>query len=128
MKWKRNIVHENEVAKVYARNGMPTDSVPKVFYGYEGDEEVLHALLSREEWVPGDTRWHISIAGQGRVPTWSEVAEACHSLRPGVPFVMGVPPRSQWMNVHDDVLHAWETRDANMLAQWKANARGDRPT
>jgi hypothetical protein len=80
---------------------------------------VLHVLVSREEWRPGDERWHISISGPGRVPTWSEIAETCHELRPGVPFVLGVPPRSMWMNVHKDVLHALETKDDAMLEQWR---------
>lgn len=128
MKFVREHEAERKVRKVMADMGMVESALPRVFYGFSGGVEVLHALLSREEWRPGDKRWHISISGPGRVPTWSEIAETCHSLRPGVPFVLGVPPRSMWMNLHDDVLHATETKDDAMLEQWRVNARRDTPT
>jgi hypothetical protein len=51
-----------------------------------------------------------------------------HALRPGVPFVLGIPPRSWWMNIHPHVLHAWETRDWLLIDQWRANRRGDAPS
>jgi hypothetical protein len=114
--------------KTFKAQGFPESAIPRVFFGFEGGVEVLHALVSREEWRPGDERWHISFSGPDRVPTWNEIAEGCHELRPGVPFVLGVPPRSMWMNVHKDVLHAWESKDDAMIEQWKINARGDRPT
>jgi hypothetical protein len=128
MRFERQHEHERKVHKLFDRAGFPESSKPRVFYGFQGQVEVLHVLLSREEWRPGDERWHLSISGPGRVPVWGEIAEACHELRPGVPFVLGVPPRSMWMNLHEDVLHAWQTKDDAMLEQWKVNARKDRPT
>jgi hypothetical protein len=85
-------------------------------------------LTSREEWQPGDERWHVSIAAADRVPTWNEIAHTLHSLRPGVPFVLGVPPRSWWMNVNPYVLHAWETKDWNLIEQWRHESHGHTPT
>lgn len=127
LRWRHQREHEAAVRALYEDRGMP--GAPKVHYGYDTTgREVLHALVSHEEWQPGELRWHVSISGPERVPTWSEVAAALHELRPGVPFVMGVPPRSWWMNVHSDVLHAWETTDALLIDQWRANRRGDAPS
>lgn len=94
----------------------------------------LTALIGREHWRgESQPRWHISLrygdpGVNGRVPTWEEIVMACHELRPGVPFVMGVPPRSWWVNTHPDVLHMWEARDPALVAQWRENAQGQRPT
>jgi hypothetical protein len=93
--------------------------------------DVLHAVLTRDP-LPGvnglDPRWHLSVSAQRSVPKWNELAAACHELRPGVPFVIGVPPRSQWINVNDHVLHCLQTNDATLLDQWRWEGRGDRPT
>jgi hypothetical protein len=87
----------------------------------------LTALVGRELW-PGEAepRWHISLrygnpGRDGRVPSWDELVEAVHALRPGVPFVVGIPPRSWWMSVHPDVLHCWQTRDNALIEEWKRN-------
>ncbi|HEY3021854.1 MAG TPA: hypothetical protein VGJ32_16765 [Solirubrobacteraceae bacterium] len=92
---------------------------------------VLRAFVGREPMVgtdPDDLRWHISVSGPSRIPTWEELVDAAHALRPGVVFVVGVPPRSWWMSVHPHVLHLWETRDDGLVAEFRANARGDTPT
>jgi hypothetical protein len=41
-----------------------------------------------------------------------------------VPFVVGVPPRSWWMNVHPDVLHLVETRDQALIESWRDERQG----
>ncbi|HEX6786652.1 MAG TPA: hypothetical protein VF076_05610, partial [Acidimicrobiales bacterium] len=73
-------------------------------------------------------RWHLSLSHEQRVPTWEEIRDACHELRPGVTFSVGIPPRSMWMNEHDHVLHAWETVDPALYEEYRTNARGDTPT
>jgi hypothetical protein len=95
----------------------------------------LTALVGREPLgADGDDwRWHISVRYgdpgiNGRVPTWEEMVSAAHELRPGVVFVIGVPPRSWWMNVHEHVLHLHETSDEALIAQYRANALGQVPT
>jgi hypothetical protein len=90
-------------------------------------------LLTRDDvgYTTGipDWRWHMSIAGRDmKVPAWETVSAVPHELRPGVPFVVGVPPKSWWINVHPGALHLWEFKDANLLAQWRAERRGDTPT
>jgi hypothetical protein len=89
----------------------------------------LTALVGREDLGDGD-RWHISIRygdpdANGRIPTWEELVAAAHELRPGVPFAIGIPPRSWWINVHPHVLHLYEIHDDALVAQWRAEARGD---
>jgi hypothetical protein len=89
---------------------------------------LLEALVSRDEIATGDLRWHVSLKHRDRIPTWEELVQAGHELRPGVVFVIAVPPRSWWINVHPHVLHLYEIKDMALTAQWRAEARGDRPT
>jgi hypothetical protein len=96
----------------------------------------LNALVGREPVGPDkegleDLRWHISVRAKGRVPTWEEMVEATHALRPGVVFCVPMPPRTWWINVHPDVLHVWEIRDTNLINQWRSEtegAKGQKPT
>lgn len=94
--------------------------------------DVFTAILSHDEYgkrMPPDMRWHISVsreddmrAGNDDVPVWRDFVAIVHHLRPGVPFVIGIPPRNQWMNANPNVLHVYETRDVPMIENWKANA------
>jgi hypothetical protein len=93
----------------------------------------LTAFVGREPLADDDWRWHISVrhgdpGTDGRIPTWEEVVQTAHELRPGVVFVIGVPPRSWWMNVHPHVLHLHETRDEPLIQQYRDNAMGAVPT
>jgi hypothetical protein len=85
----------------------------------------LEALLGREPVGPDqenleDLRWHLSVRGPDRVPTWPELVDAAHSIRPGVVFCVPMPPRDWWINVHPHVLHVWEIRDTNLIEQWRS--------
>jgi hypothetical protein len=93
------------------------------------------ALVGREpmEADGSDRRWHISVRYgdpgiDGRVPSWDELVATAHELRPGIVFVVGIPPRSWWINVHPHVLHMWEVRDEALVASWRAERRGHEPT
>ena len=106
-------------------------AVPRAFQHNDGRT----AMLGREPYGYGDDdwRWHISLRSgdpgiDGRPPTWDEMVDTAHALRPGVCFVVGIPPRSWWMNIHPDVLHLVETKDEAMIESWRHNARGDQPT
>ena len=89
----------------------------------------MKALMGRELRTQGAApRWHISVSTLDRPPTWEEMVATVHKLRPGVPFVMGIPPLSWWMNIHPHALHAWESFDQLLIDEWRDNARGDRPS
>jgi hypothetical protein len=114
-----------EMIEQWAAN-LPGQAAPRLFTRGE-----LRAMLGREPCggAPEDPpRWHLSISHPDRVPSWEEVRDACHELRPGVTFSIGIPPRSMWLNEHDHVLHAWETVDEALFAEYRTNARGDTPT
>jgi hypothetical protein len=115
----------DQLRAIWADN-MPGQPLPRAFEHRAG----LGAIVGREPLVPpdGDLRWHVSVRGKGRVPSWEQLVDAAHELRPGVAFAVGVPPRSWWMNVHPHVLHLWEVTDQNLLRQWQAERRGDIPT
>jgi hypothetical protein len=88
----------------------------------------VRALVGREMWRDGTTRWHISVSCEDRVPSWEELVQAAHDVRPGVAFTMGVPPRTWWMNAHPHVLHLWESRDEGLIDEWRQNAQGHKPS
>lgn len=108
------------------------ESTPRAYQTPKG----LTALVGRENlgvYDDPDLRWHISLrygdrGVDGRVPSWEELVASAHELRPGVCFVVGVPPKSWWMNVHPDVLHLHETRDEALIAEYRRNAAGQVPT
>jgi len=124
-------VVENEPFATAWRAEIP-DVPPPVCYQKRSG---LTALVGREP-VGGnldDFRWHISLrfgdpGVDGRVPTWEELVEAAHELRPGVVFAVGIPPRSWWINVHPNVLHLHEIHDEALVEQWKAERGAMRPT
>lgn len=75
-----------------------------------------------------DPRWHISVAGQSDVPRWRDLVVIGHEVRPGVVFVVGVPPQSWWMSIHPHCLHLWEVKDANLCEQWLSERMGVDPS
>ena len=122
MSWQQQPVPERVREAITGRVGTP--AVRFYVHTTDGSE----ALLSRDSIDEEDERWHISVAGRGRVATWDELVEAAHEIRPGVVFVVGVPPRSWWMNVHPNVLHLWELKDENLAEQWLFERMGMKPT
>lgn len=97
--------------------------------------EVYCVLRSQDEYGRGDLRWHISVsrnsdleAGNHDVPVWRDFVAIVHFMRPGVPFVIGIPPENQWMNANPNVLHAHETKDPNLIEEWKINAQAVKGT
>ncbi|KKL08362.1 hypothetical protein LCGC14_2576620 [marine sediment metagenome] len=53
--------------------------------------------------------WHLSISCPNRYPTWDEVAHARYSLIPNdVTLAMLLPPKEEYVNVHDFVFHLWQ--------------------
>lgn len=98
------------------------------------DGEAYYAILSRDEIARGDLRWHISLSrradlGNGdEVPLWRVLVAVAHKLRPGVAFIVPVPPENCWMNQNPNVLHVNETKDINLVANWRLQANAVRGT
>lgn len=127
--WSRDREREAAVLREMAAHGYPVAELPVAFRPtvYRDAGRDLFAVVAREpvgrhDGADPDYRWHVSVQGPGRVPDWGELVDAAHQLRPGVPFIVAVPPRSFWMSVHPNVLHLWETTDANLIAEWRSNA------
>jgi hypothetical protein len=98
-------------------------------YVVEGENgEFFSVLLSFSEIEPDVERWHMSIAGQSRVPRWNEVAAIAHRLRPGVTFALYVPPQSWWINIHEHCLHLWQIDDPPLERQMLAERSGQTPS
>jgi hypothetical protein len=97
-------------------------------------DRTQHAIMAHEPIGPAaepeDRRWHISLALEDRVPSWEELRDAAHQLRPGVYFAIAVPPEDRWLNVHSNVLHLWEIKDQPLIDQWnyEGSLRRDTPS
>lgn len=59
MRWVRQPQHEARVKLLNEQHGtgVPLESLPRVYYGFEGEVETLHALVSLDELRRGDKRW-----------------------------------------------------------------------
>jgi len=120
MGWERDYEHEAAVrrAATEAVGGEWRGDAPKAYR-----MGALHALVSRDEVAPGDLRWHISLSRNDRVPTWDELAKCAHALRPGVVFCIPMPPKTMWLNLHENCLHLHEIHDDPLVDQWKLEGR-----
>lgn len=125
-----------ELPKQHPMRGLQPDD-PMQFKGawnVQHKGRTFSVLMTRDDQTSGtnrlpDWRWHISIAGRDlQVPDWDTLASVAHEVRPGVPFVLGVPPKSWWINVHPGTLHMWETTDTNLIESWRLQRRGDTPS
>lgn len=96
--------------------------------GVRGGEHLYNIISARERIEPRDWRWHISVCGRHHVPPWEDMVEVAHKLRPGVVFVLGIPPRSWWINIADHALHLWELKDDALVGQWHAERAGMVPS
>lgn len=56
--------------------------------------------------------WHLSIAHPKRYPTWDEIYEArYHFIPDNVYMMMGLPPKSVYVNRHPNCFHLWEAQE-----------------
>ena len=74
----------------------------------------LSAIVSIE--AHGDALWmHMSVAGDGRVPTWDELHAVKDWILGDVEAYMVAPPRSRYVNINPDVLHLFAPVDQDRL-------------
>lgn len=53
--------------------------------------------------------WHLSISCEHRLPTWEEVRDARYKIVPDeATMALLLPPRSEYVNVHDYCLQMYE--------------------
>jgi hypothetical protein len=82
----------------------------------DGHLTVLAGLAPR---AAGEDRpkWHMSISHRtnearpqpGRYPKWDEIADARYRFVPdNVTMAMLLPPRSEYVNMHETCFHLWE--------------------
>lgn len=78
----------------------------------------LTVLVGREP-GPDGPMWHLSISHRtnearprpGRYPEWDEIAEARYQFIPDeVTVAMLLPPRSEYVNLHETCFHLWEIK------------------
>jgi hypothetical protein len=65
-------------------------------------------------WLPPDelALWHLSISHPDRYPTWDEIADVRYELVPdAITMAMLLPPRGQYVNVHERTFHLWQIDD-----------------
>jgi hypothetical protein len=75
----------------------------------EVDDGTLTVLRSKE------AGWHLSISfkeGEGgtkRYPTWDEITAARYEFLPdNLNMVMHLPPKEEYVNLHETTFHLWE--------------------
>lgn len=62
-----------------------------------------------QEWDGKRNAWHMSISHPRRYPTWDEIAAARYDLIPdAVTMAQLLPPRAEYVNVHERTFHLWE--------------------
>lgn len=71
-----------------------------------GEVSVFISVDPAQAQWPG---WHLSASCPDRYPTWDEIADARYQLIPNeVMMVMVLPPREDYVNVHQTTLHLHE--------------------
>jgi hypothetical protein len=87
----------------------------------------LTVLAGREPEHPGGPKWHLSISHRtseatpqpGRYPTWDEIKEARYRFVPdGVTMAMLLPPKAEYVNVHETCFHLWEIEPEAGIPVW----------
>lgn len=67
-----------------------------------------------------DGRHHLSISHKHRYPRWEEIKEARYTyLPPEIYVVMVLPPKGNYVNLHPNCFHLWETKDPQAEYYWK---------
>jgi hypothetical protein len=99
---------------------------------YKGEDYTVivgRENIARDRDIP-DRRWHVSVGGRGALPSWQAFVAIVHEVRPGVVFCLPMPPPSQWINIAEHVLHAWEIADQPLADQWRIEGQlsSDRPS
>jgi len=59
-----------------------------------------------------DGRWHLSISHKNHYPGWDVIRDARYEFLPeDIVVAMLLPPKGNYVNVHENCFHLWEVRD-----------------
>lgn len=83
----------------------------------------LKAIVSVETYEPGDPcptagpgeYLHLSLSRAAQYPSWNEMRDyiyRCGMFDPDVDVVMVLPPKGEYVNVHENCFHWWQRRHA----------------
>ena len=76
----------------------------KIFVSQDGNEKM----------------WHLSISHPHRYPTWDEIKAARYELIPDdITMAMFLPPKSEYVNIHNNCFHLHETRAKMYQTLWR---------
>jgi hypothetical protein len=84
------------------RGAHPLLAYCRVFQA-QRDDGVLTAFAGREP-----IGWHVSVSHPTRLPTWGEVLAARDLAPDETTMAMVMPPRSDYVNVHETCFHLYE--------------------
>lgn len=66
-------------------------------------------------------RWHLSISHPDRYPTWDQIKHARYALLEDVEYmVMILPPKSEYVNIHENCFHLNEFLDGDRVSETAA--------
>lgn len=68
-------------------------------------------ILCSVDTTPESTWLHVSVSHAHRLPTWDELREIKETLMGDVLVVQVLPPKSEYVNVHQNCLHLWRRLD-----------------
>lgn len=93
---------------------MPTHTgIPEVDGGRTYRSGALLAIVSQDG---PDKRRHLSISHPERYPTYDEIKNARYDLVPDdVTMAMLLPPRAEFVNLHNNCFHLYEFRGSEIL-------------
>lgn len=88
--------------------------LPRTCRGYWDTETGCKILVDRERLgTAGELRWHLSISHPTHYPDWDAISDARYALVPDeAVMVMFLPPRHQYVNVHQNCFHLHECPEA----------------
>lgn len=60
--------------------------------------------------------WHLSISHPSRYPDWDTMKEARYALLPPeITVAMYLPPKSEYVNIHNNCFHWHEVRESRIV-------------
>ena len=104
------VIRERKIPAVAKRFGAANGMQPGSKYYKMG---VCNIIVS----PPTDgAGWHMSISSTKRYQTWDELAHARYELLPDdCLMMMELPPKGEYVNVHENTFHLHEQPDVNGL-------------